>query len=298
MTKRNMLAESTGKMFSGQGTEDTPVTVDHDDFWSFEEKNVPVHWHEELEICLPEKGEAVYQIYQKKYVVKAGEGLLLNRNIPHSCNSPGNAHARYSTVFVKPEFLYEDTDDAPPYFCSFLQNAVLPCVFLTESDENEKEILQKLKQVEELFDQKTDGCEREGKELLREAFYMIFQEHQKELSRFVRVKRTELERLEIMLDYLHTCYAEGTSLRELSEQLYLSEEVCCRLFKKLTGKTITGYLAEYRANKSFPLVKSGEYSMTQIAEMVGFSNQSRFAFAFRKMFGFNPGKYHSSGHRE
>ena len=44
------------------------------------------------------------------------------------------------------------------------------------------------------------------------------------------------------------------------------------------------------------LVQSGQYSMTQITEMVGFSNPSRFASAFRKRFGCNPGEYNSVKH--
>ena len=56
---------------------------------------------------------------------------------------------------------------------------------------------------------------------------------------------------------------------------------------------ITKYLEEYRVNQSFSLVQSGRYPMTQIADMVGFSNASRFAGAFRKQFGCNPGEYNS-----
>ena len=66
-----------------------------------------------------------------------------------------------------------------------------------------------------------------------------------------------------------------------------------RLFKKMTGKTITGYLEEYRVNQSLPLVQSSQYSMIQIADMTGFSNASRFARAFRRQFGCNPGEYNS-----
>ena len=61
----------------------------------------------------------------------------------------------------------------------------------------------------------------------------------------------------------------------------------------MTGKTITGYLEEYRVNQSLPLVQSCQYSMIQIADMTGFSNASRFARAFHKQFGCNPGEYNS-----
>lgn len=42
----------------------------------------------------------------------------------------------------------------------------------------------------------------------------------------------------------------------------------------MTGKTITAYLEEYRAKKSFSLVQSGQYSMTQIAALTASAMQA------------------------
>ena len=296
MAKRTILVDSARRELEKHGTETFPMTVNHDDLWSFEGKNVPIHWHNDLEINLIREGEAVFQVYQKSYRVRTGEGFLLNRNVPHSCSSPGNEHVRYSTILVRPDFLYGDfgSDVERKCFQPFLQNSAIPCIHLTGFDENGKEILQKLNQVEEAFDRKRFCYELKIKGLLCEAFAVILYGHRQELTKFVPANLQELERLEKMLNYLNMHFTEVISLQDLADQVHLSREVCCRLFKKMTGKTITGYLEEYRANKSFSLVQSGQYSMTQITEMVGFSNPSRFASAFRKRFGCNPGEYHSA----
>ncbi|WP_177964503.1 AraC family transcriptional regulator [Blautia obeum] len=298
MAKRTILVDSARRELEKHGTETFPMTVNHDDLWSFEGKNVPIHWHNDLEINLIREGEAVFQVYQKSYRVRTGEGFLLNRNVPHSCSSPGNEHVRYSTILVRPDFLYGDfgSDVERKCFQPFLQNSAIPCIYLTGFDENGKEILQKLNQVEEAFDRKRFCYELKIKGLLCEAFAMIFYGHRQELTKFVPENLQELERLEKMLNYLNMHFTEVISLQDLADQVHLSREVCCRLFKKMTGKTITGYLEEYRVNKSFSLVQSGQYSMTQITEMVGFSNPSRFASAFRKRFGCNPGEYNSVKH--
>lgn len=295
MAKRTILVDSARRELEKHGTETFPMTVNHDDLWSFEGKNVPIHWHNDLEINLIREGEAVFQVYQKSYRVRTGEGFLLNRNVPHSCSSPGNEHVRYSTILVRPDFLYGDfgSDVERKCFQPFLQNSAIPCIHLTGFDENGKEILQKLNQVEEAFDRKRFCYELKIKGLLCEAFAMILYGHRQELTKFVPANLQELERLEKMLNYLNMHFTEVISLQDLADQVHLSREVCCRLFKKMTGKTITGYLEEYRVNKSFSLVQSGQYSMTQITEMVGFSNPSRFASAFRKRFGCNPGEYNS-----
>lgn len=298
MAKRTILVDSARRELEKHGTETFPMTVNHDDLWSFEGKNVPIHWHNDLEINLIREGEAVFQVYQECYRVRPGEGFLLNRNVPHSCSSAGNEHVRYSTILVRPDFLYGDfgSDVERKCFQPFLQNSAIPCIYLTGFDENGKEILQKLNQVEEAFDRKRFCYELKIKGLLCEAFAMILYGHRQELTKFVPANLQELERLEKMLNYLNMYFTEVISLQDLADQVHLSREVCCRLFKKMTGKTITGYLEEYRVNKSFSLVQSGQYSMTQITEMVGFSNPSRFASAFRKRFGCNPGEYNSVKH--
>lgn len=295
MAKRKILVDSARRELEAHGTETFPMTVNHDDLWSFEGKHVPIHWHNDLEINLLREGEALFQVYQKNYRVRSGEGFLLNRNVPHSCSSLGNAHVRYSTILVRPDFLYGDfgSDVERNCFRPFLQNSAVPCIHLTGAEGKEADILQKLNQVEEVFDQKAFCYELKIRGLLCEAFSMILYEHRQELTKFVPANQLELERLEKMLNHLNTHFTEVISLQELADQIHLSREVCCRLFKKMTGKTITRYLEEYRANKSFPLVQSGQYSMTQIAEIVGFSNPSRFASAFRRNFGYNPGEYNS-----
>ena len=264
MTKRRILVDDTRRELSEHGTETFPMTVNHDDLWAFEGKRVPIHWHDDLEISLPREGEAIYQIYEKSYI-------------------------------VRPDFLYGDfgSDIERNCFRPFLENSAVPCIHLKGTDEGEKEILKLLNQVEEVFDRKVCCYELRIKGLLCEAFSMILSENRKSFSRFVPANQLELERLEKMLNYLNARFQEVISLQSLAEQVHLSREVCCRLFKKMTGKTVTGYLEEYRANKSFPLVQSGQYSMTQIADMVGFSSASRFASAFRKQFGCNPGEYNS-----
>ena len=138
MAKRTILVDSARRELEKHGTETFPMTVNHDDLWSFEGKNVPIHWHNDLEINLIREGEAVFQVYQKSYRVRTGEGFLLNRNVPHSCSSPGNEHVRYSTILVRPDFLYGDfgSDVERKCFQPFLQNSAIPCIYLTGFDEN------------------------------------------------------------------------------------------------------------------------------------------------------------------
>lgn len=168
------------------------MTVSHEDLWQFEGKTDPIHWHDDLEINLLREGMAVFQVYQKSYSVRPGEGFLLNRNVPHSCNSPVNEHVRYNTILVRPDFLYGDfgSDIERNCFRPFLQNSTVPCIHLTASDENGKEILEKLNQVEEVFDRKPFCYELKIRGLLCEAFSMILSDHQRDADKICSGKST------------------------------------------------------------------------------------------------------------
>ena len=236
MAMRKILVDETNRELCEHGTVGFPMTVNHDDLWAFEGKSVPIHWHNDLEISLPREGEAIYQVYQKSYTVRPGDVLLLNRNVPHSCHSPNNSHARYSTFLTRPDFICGEygSDVERRCFRPFLQNSSVPCILLTSGNSCTRTVIQKLNETEALFDQKTFCYELKIKGLLCEIFGMILCEHQNDLAKFVPANQLELERLEQMLDYLNTHFESVISLQELADQVHLSKEVCCRLFKKMT----------------------------------------------------------------
>lgn len=290
MNMRKILTDNTQRELTAHGTDTFPMTVSHDDLWSFEGKHIPIHWHNDLEISLPREGTAVYQVYQKTYIVHPGEGILFNSNVPHSCQSLDNQPVRYSTILFRPDFLYGSFGSDVERLClrPFLQNAALPCIHLAGAKPG---ILQTLDHIEQLFDTRPFCFQLQIQGLLCESIASILTAHQKELQNFTPHNQLDLQRLEQILSYLHTHAASVFSLQQLTDEIHLSRESCCRLFRKMTGKTITSYLEEYRTIQSLSLVQSGLYSMTQIADMTGFSNASRFAAAFRRHYGCKPSEY-------
>ncbi|WP_238393438.1 helix-turn-helix transcriptional regulator [Myxacorys almedinensis] len=81
------------------------------------------------------------------------------------------------------------------------------------------------------------------------------------------------------------------SLLALARQVGLND---CKLkqgFQQVFHTTAFGYLRHYRMERARQLLMDSEVSIEQVAKMVGYSDRSRFAAAFRKEFGVNPKTY-------
>ena len=207
----------------------------------------------------------------------------------------------YSSIIAAPGFIGGEAGGDVEKKClrPFLQGAIGPCVLMDGSGANDSQILRILDQIDRLYTEKPCCYELWIKGLLCEAFGMLLSEQYTRRKNDWPVSATEdqarLEQLQVMLEYVHQHYDSPVSLQAIADQCHLSRESCCRIFRKMTGKTITEYLQEYRVSKSLPLIRSGRYSMSQIAELCGFSNASRFASAFRSRMGVNPGHYLTDG---
>ena len=88
---------------------------------------------------------------------------------------------------------------------------------------------------------------------------------------------------------------EGDEIRldDISNAVSYSTGECCRAFKTGTGKTIFGYIKEYRVKRSMNLLVNTDLSVSDIAYSTGFSNTSYFIKCFKEISGTTPLKYRS-----
>ena len=81
---------------------------------------------------------------------------------------------------------------------------------------------------------------------------------------------------------------------ELAAQFSVSETSLKNYFRGVFGQNISIYLREVRMKKAADLLTSTRLSVAEIAELVGYMNQSKFASVFKKQFGLSPLEYRRS----
>src|SRR5205823_13962940 len=82
------------------------------------------------------------------------------------------------------------------------------------------------------------------------------------------------------------------SLKEVSETLNVHPAYLSREFSKYFDDFSFGdYIRKLRIEKAIQLLSSSKYSLTEIAYLTGFSDQSHFTRIFKKFIGKNPSAY-------
>lgn len=87
------------------------------------------------------------------------------------------------------------------------------------------------------------------------------------------------------------------ALAALARCVGLSETSLKRGFRQLFATTVFGYLRARRMERARVLLESGAATVLEAAALVGYSNPSNFAAAFRRHFGVNPKEFQLGARR-
>ncbi|UKS26912.1 response regulator [Paenibacillus sp. HWE-109] len=97
-----------------------------------------------------------------------------------------------------------------------------------------------------------------------------------------------------MVKYIDNHYQDELYLKDLSVKFLINQVYCCQLFKKVLGKTFSGYVTDLRIKKACELLKRSELSIEEIATKVGYFDYYYFNKVFKKQCGITPTKFRKS----
>ncbi len=87
------------------------------------------------------------------------------------------------------------------------------------------------------------------------------------------------------IHYIQQNFDKKISLKDVAENLNLSKQYLCSIFKKETGENVSYYINKLRIEKAKMLLHSKDRKSKEIFEEVGYSNQQYFSKVFKKMTG-------------
>lgn len=81
------------------------------------------------------------------------------------------------------------------------------------------------------------------------------------------------------------------TIQELSKEYLINTATLKDTFKGVYGRSIGAYMKEYRMKQAAVLLRQTQYTIAEIANQVGYENQSKFAAAFRDVLKIAPTEY-------
>ena len=98
-------------------------------------------------------------------------------------------------------------------------------------------------------------------------------------------------KIDIIFKYVNDNFQNHITLDEIADKVSLTVPAFCRYFKKVTGKTFTKLVNEYRVVHATKLLSESQMSIADISFECGFNNFSHFNKVFNEITGKSASKY-------
>lgn len=122
--------------------------------------------------------------------------------------------------------------------------------------------------------------------------HQIFLQKTEALLLAVEKNRGQQSVIRQIQTYIDQNYSDNLlSLKEISEYIHMSNSHMCTFYKQETGSTINQYLTQVRMEKAKHLLKTTNYSVSDIAYRTGYRENSYFGRIFKKTYNLTPAEY-------
>lgn len=233
------------------------------------------HWHEHLELHYIVEGSAVFDLNQQQYPANPGDLIVVNSNELHGGRCTRAPYLAHVVIF--------NVEDISP------ELAGKNCIFTScvSGDETVNFLMSRL------FREKAEGAfawKQVCRGLILELLGYLCRNYVVQMipERDSRRRKKDLDRLNTVLYYIERHLSEPITNGLLAQIACLSEDRFCHVFSSGVGKPPLQYINDMRLKKALWLLESGEHTVTEVAESIGFRDYNHFGRLFRKRYGCTP----------
>ncbi|WP_270227855.1 AraC family transcriptional regulator [Coprococcus aceti] len=268
------------------GTREYPFCEYHMRYWPHAFQ-IPVHWHDEVEIIYVRKGPLMVEIDGQKFIGDDGAVYIVSPGVLHMMAAP-ETPVDYFTFLFPMEFIsFQTKDELEDEIFFPLRNHTREF----RPEVTNRNLLEKLIPILDELSEKNGkfGTHRQIQVRIRllQVVDLLVEYDQLEAKTGRASGGLEKE----ILIYIQDNYHEHISLAELSEHFHLSEKYMSRFFSERFHMTLTQYVNYVRLKYARHLLESTDLSVTEIAMKSGYPNVSYFIRKFSAAVGEPPLRY-------
>ncbi len=249
------------------------------------------HFHNEYEIYYLMSGERYYFIEKQTYYIKKGSLVIIDRNQIHKTVTANTTYHDRVLMLIGEEaleamFQLYDNIDIRHFFAKY--SGVIE---LNEIGQNYVEHL--LSEVETELEEKHTGFEFAIKAKIAELIIFAYRCRTGEnvTMQGDTSKSEKYKKINEIAEYITHNYQSNISLADIARRFYISKSYLSRIYKEVTGFTVNEYINVLRTKKAKQLLENTDYSITKIAELIGYDSITYFEKVFKKYIELSPLKY-------
>ena len=246
------------------------------------------HYHPEIELVYVNGGSGKRQIGSHISYYRNGDLILIGSNLPHCAFTDSLTDHECETVIqMKPDFLGASFFDIAEMkgVKNLFERARKGIVYHGDTKRSIGADIENLKNLNN-FDRLISLIQF-LKRLEEAQNYTL-------LNAEGFILETELQdndRINVVFNFVKKEFQRQISLEEISEKVNMTVPAFCRYFKKITGKTFTQFVNEYRLAHAAKLLHEKQISITDVCYESGFNNFSHFNKQFKNFTGKSPSVY-------
>ncbi|NNE32738.1 MAG: helix-turn-helix transcriptional regulator [Winogradskyella sp.] len=246
------------------------------------------HFHPEIELVYVNKGKGKRHIGNHLSYFNNSQLLLIGSNLPHNGFTDRlTINGSETLVQFKPEFLGNKFFDIPEMEAinKMFELSKQGLLFGVKTKQklgkkieklNEKEGFKKILILLEIL----HGLAKAQDYTILNADGFVFETEPQDSSK-----------VDVIFKYVNQNFQRHISLNEIADLVSMTIPAFCRYFKKVTGKTFTKLVNEYRVVHATKLLSESQMSITDICFECGFNNFSHFNKLFKEFTGKSASQY-------
>ena len=235
-----------------------------------------VHAHRRHELYYLAKGSTKYIIGDEIYLVEAGNVVFIPKGIYHMTDSGGCDNIERYLMSFDDELFDSDTE--------VILNELMSERLISISARHVEGLEEHFAELE-----RATLIDGELRDATVKAHALVI------LSFICRHKRAFVPKVSEtdkivheVSEYISANYGEDLSLSLLAHRFALSDSHLSRKFKDVSGMGLNEYITHVRIMNAERLLRSGERSITYVAEQCGFNDSNYFSTVFKKVKGVTP----------
>ncbi len=245
-------------------------------------------WHEEIEIKFFTEGSSTVLVGTEPIVTRPQDIIIINPYEFHSTLDVGERTGKYHLLMIGMNmFTSKNLDNFD--MKHLLLGRRIKFNNLIRDNERIKEVI--LNIVSELVN-KAPSYEMAVRGLVMELFALLLRSEVRDVVSQDRIEDNIrfYDSIEPAIEHIRTHYDKEISVDELATLCKMSKYHFCRIFKRATNMTAIQYLTEYKLSIADVMLHNSDMSVSEVAHLAGFDDESYFSRCYKKSRGVSPKK--------